>query len=690
LGAVSFASAIELAVNIGKKSQDLARFSLVGTIALVLAGRLSAQTLTNLYSLSATPSSPPYTNSDGAGASVALVLSGNTFYGTTAFGGSSGNGTVFSIKTDGTDFTNLHSFTATSGTDNTNSDGANPYGGLAVSSNLLYGASRNGGGWGNGTVFALNTDGTGFTNLHSFTAATDVPGIGRVNTDGANPEGGLVLSNHTLFGTTVFGGTGGNGAVFALNVDGSFFTNFHNFTATSGTNGINSDGANPYAGLVLSGYTLFGTSRNGGNWGKGTVFALNTFRTTFTNLHSFTATSGTDNTNSDGANPSAVLLLSGNTLYGTASSGGGWREGTVFAINTNGTGFTNLHSFTGGFLNGLGPIPDSDGGSPVGGLVLWSNTLYGTTQYGGTTNYPFAGSGTVFALNTNGTGFTNLWRFSAISTNPPYGNTDGAFPEAGLVLRTNALLRTNTLYGAASGGGSSGGGAIFSLSLPWPPLRPPIPATASIYADFTTSTIRVTNMTITPGAYFTYNTSFPGSWDIAGVSFGFIGTFDVPSTGTYKLTVNHQTSAAASCPGGGYSPVNIYINGTQIASNFDPAQQSGGNLGEVTNSWTITATAGAYNTLQWAAGQLCSRYWIQRIQITPVPSPLLSWSAASNRIVLDWNTNLVGFVLESSASLGGVWLPVSPAAVVVGSTNFSTNTITAPAQFYRLHNTTPP
>ena len=658
---------------------------LLAGLILIPAGRLSAQILTNLYSFSATPSSPPYTNSDGAGASVALVLSSNTFYGTTAFGGSSGNGTVFSINTDGTGFTNLHSFTATSGTDSTNSDGANPYGGLALSSNVLYGASRNGGGWGNGAVFALNTDGTGFTNLHSFTATTDVPGLGRVNTDGANPEGGLIVSNHTLFGTTVFGGTGGNGAVFALNVDGSFLTNFHSFTATSGTNGINSDGANPYAGLVLSGITLFGTSRNGGNWGNGTVFALNTFRTTFTNLHSFTATSGTDNTNSDGANPSAVLLLSGKTLYGTASSGGGWHEGTVFRVNTDGTGFTNLHTFTGGFLNSSEPIPDSAGGSPVGGVVLWSNTLYGTTRYGGTTNYPFAGSGTVFALNTNGTGFTNLWRFSAISTNPPYGNTDGAFPEAGLIIRTNALLRTNTLYGAASGGGSSGSGAIFSLLVPWPPQRPPIPPNVAIYADFTTPTIRVTNMTITPGAYFTYNTNFPGSWDIAAVSFGFTGTFNVPSTGSYKLTVNHQTSAAASCPGGGYSPVNIFVNGTQIASNFDPAQQSGGSHAEVTNSWVITVTAGAANTLNWAAGPLCSRYWIEGIQITPMPLPVLTVIPSAADVVLTWPTNPAGFILQSTTDLvSPAWTAVSPGPVVVNGQNTVTNPVSGIQQFFRL------
>src|SRR5260370_39297615 len=68
---------------------------------------------------------------------------------------------------------------------------------------------------------------------------------------------------------------------------------------------------------------------------------------TFTALHSFTATVYTDS-NSDGAYPFAGLItnLSGTTLYGTAAYGGGSGNGTVFAVNTNGTGFTILHSFT--------------------------------------------------------------------------------------------------------------------------------------------------------------------------------------------------------------------------------------------------------------------------------------------------------------------------------------------------------
>src|SRR5438477_8516921 len=99
--------------------------ALIAGFGLTLAGRVTAQTFTSLYSFTATI---PYTNdvgrvfhtnSDGALPLAGLILSGNTLYGTAGRGGSSSYGTVFAIKSDGTGFTNLYSFTGAS-------DGAYP------------------------------------------------------------------------------------------------------------------------------------------------------------------------------------------------------------------------------------------------------------------------------------------------------------------------------------------------------------------------------------------------------------------------------------------------------------------------------------------------------------------------------------------------------------------------------------
>ncbi|HVM47582.1 MAG TPA: choice-of-anchor tandem repeat GloVer-containing protein [Candidatus Acidoferrum sp.] len=425
--------------------------TLPGVLLLgLLAANGRAQTFTTLHSFTAVSGSGGWngTNSDGYFVYLGLLLSGHTLYGAAQAGGSSGCGTLFALNTDGTGFTNLHNFTATSGTNGfyasygfgTNQDGAIPNSGLIVLGNRLYGTAQAGGSSGWGTVFAVNTDGTSFTNLHDFTATSGSAGGGYgTNSDGAGPFAGLLLSGNTLYGTTQCGGSAGWGTVFALNTDGTGFTNLHTFSATSGSvggDGINSDGANPIGGLISSGNTLYGTASQGGTYGYGTVFALNTDGTSFTNLHSFTD-------GSDGRYPWDPLILSGNTLYGTADGAGNYGNGTVFAVNTNGTGFRTVHSFTGG----------SGGAYPKAGLLLSGNTLYGTTFYSGAAS----GNGTVFAVTTNGTGFTVLHAFAV----PPnqIGN-----PAVALVLSDT------TLFGASFADGAYGNGTVFSLSYPAPQL----------------------------------------------------------------------------------------------------------------------------------------------------------------------------------------------------------------------------
>lgn len=107
----------------------------------------------------------------------------------------------------------------------------------------------------------------------------------------------------------------------------------------------------------------------------------------------------------------------------------------MFSINTDGSHFTNLYS--------LGSDLGDDGAFPDAGLVLFGNTLYGTTRYNG----PSSG-GTAFSLNTDGTGFRNLHSFAANEA-----------PYAGLTLSSNIL------YGTTEGGGSLGNGTVFALSL---------------------------------------------------------------------------------------------------------------------------------------------------------------------------------------------------------------------------------
>jgi uncharacterized repeat protein (TIGR03803 family) len=238
---------------------------------------------------------------------------------------------VFKVNTDGSGYTILYSFSAGAPPYLTNSDGGAPWGGLVLSSNTLYGTAAMGGSSGNGTVFKVNTDGSGFTVLKTLAGGSD----------GANPAAGLLLSGGTLYGTTsAYNSGSGYGTVFKVNTDGSGFTVLKNFSPL--VNHTNSDGAYPYAGLVLSGNTLYGTTSGGGSSGNGTVFQINTNGSGFTVLKNFSPL--VNNTNSDGAHPEADLVLSGVTLYGTTSDGGSSGKGTVFSLVLHGPPLTLIRS----------------------------------------------------------------------------------------------------------------------------------------------------------------------------------------------------------------------------------------------------------------------------------------------------------------------------------------------------------
>jgi uncharacterized repeat protein (TIGR03803 family) len=420
----------------------------------LLAMSATAQTFTTLHS---------FTGGDGAFPYAGLSLLGSTLYGTAGGGGSSGNGTVFKINTDGTGFATLHSFSAGGYYNNqevfTNSDGVVPVARLILSRSTMYGTTTYGGNSGSGTLFKINTNGAGFTTLYSFSGVSYSNNESIfTNSDGANPEAGLILSGATLYGTTANGGSSGNGTLFKINTDGTDFTTLHSFTG--------GDGANPYAGLILSGGTLYGTTLGGGNSVTGiggTVFKIKPDGTGFTTLHSFTG--------ADGGDPLAGLISSGSTLYGTASQGGSsnsvpWMSGTLFKINTDGTDFTTLHSFSG-----------DDGADPVAGLILSGSTLYGTAY--GVGNFASSTNiGTVFKINTDGTGFATLRYFATGGYNnyEVFTNSDGADPYAGLILSGS------TLYGTAVFGGISNNGAVFSLT-----LSSDLPDLVATYLDWDTN-----------------------------------------------------------------------------------------------------------------------------------------------------------------------------------------------------------
>jgi uncharacterized repeat protein (TIGR03803 family) len=269
--------------------------------------------------------------------------------------------------------------------------------------------------------------------LKTFSAM--MPAFAGTNSDGAQPRGDLVTDGHTLYGTTFYGGIGGSGSIFRIDTNGSNFAVLKPFSAQ--LNLTNSDGANPIAGLVLNGQTLYGCSVYGGVSSNGVVFRMQTDGSGFAVLKYFSGFTNSPGvamgTNFDGANPRAGLALSGDTLYGLTVNGGAYSDGTIFKLATNGASFSVLRSYSG-----------MDGAQPDNRLLIDGSMLYGAT-YGGISN-----NGVVFQTDTNGSNYSVLQYLNAAT---------GYYSYSALVVHSNQLVGTTYV------GGAFNGGAIFALTV---------------------------------------------------------------------------------------------------------------------------------------------------------------------------------------------------------------------------------
>jgi uncharacterized repeat protein (TIGR03803 family) len=258
-----------------------------------------------------------------------------------------------------------------------------------------------------------------------------------LNFDGANGDSPSFTSliqgtDGNLYGMTSGGGVYDQGTVFKV-TGGGTLTTLYTFCSQ-----INcTDGAKPEAGLVqATNGNLYGTTYWGGANGYGTIFEI-TPAGQLTTLYSFCSQTNC----ADGAYPQAGLVqgTDGN-LYGTTYEGGAnGVYGTVFEITPAGQ-LTTLHSFD--YFD--------DGAYPQAGLVQATNgNFYGTTYWAGAN-----GGGTIFEITPAGQ-LTTLYSFCS-QTNC----TDGEEPEAGLVQATNG-----NLYGTTWSGGTNFDGTVFAITL---------------------------------------------------------------------------------------------------------------------------------------------------------------------------------------------------------------------------------
>jgi len=254
-----------------------------------------------------------------------LTLVNGMLYGTTSFGGANNAGTIFKIAPDatGSSFTDLVTFDC--------GVGCSKFGLIVGTGGYLYGTTLFGGDFGHGEVFKYFPDDTSLAGHFSFLCS---------GTGACLPSSRLFQSSIDgyLYGTT-FGP--GNGAVYRLLPDFTGFQIVHTF---SGAPGPDPDGYTPQAPLIqgIDGY-LYGTTTLGGAYQYGTDVGGTVYRVepapapnnVFNVIHSFQFT--------DGRSPMAGLnQRPDGTLVGTTRLGGDFDSGTVFQLSPDGSHFSFL------------------------------------------------------------------------------------------------------------------------------------------------------------------------------------------------------------------------------------------------------------------------------------------------------------------------------------------------------------
>lgn len=282
-------------------------------------------------------------NTDGANPDADLV-EGNDgrMYGVARTGGPNGTGVVFRLARDGSEFEVLHAFGPIT-SDNTvpvprNVDGMSPTGALVAGvDDYFYGTASGGGANGNGTIFRVRFDGTGFETLFVFPElVANSEGV-PANVEGAAPVAGLTDGGDgRLYGVTNLGGVGGNGTVFAIDPVGGVITVLHDFDGAGG--------ARPTGELLLAqNGSLVGTTTTGGTGSAGqtttfgTIFSIARDGTNFSSLGSFEGSNGSSPT-------SRIVQLDADTFVGLAPGSGRCGQGVLYYFSLTGAtvdGITN-------------------------------------------------------------------------------------------------------------------------------------------------------------------------------------------------------------------------------------------------------------------------------------------------------------------------------------------------------------
>lgn len=312
----------------------------------------------------------------------------------------------------------LHDFTHTA-------DEQNPFSIVQLSDGSLFGAAGGG-------LFHMKTDGSDFERITS-----------------CGSEGPLLFGPDGRLYAVGYVQPASNECVFRLNADGTNPTVVYSFAATDYV---------PEHYTIGPDGVLYGTCRNGGASGNGSVISIGLDGSGYKQLATFPRQSW----------PLGLTVGQDGNLYGVANIGGAHNWGSVWKCTKSGT-LTDLYDFSN----------TTDGNWPTELVQARSGNLYGVSTNGGTyAVFEVSTSGKFTAVWTPSNGISNLSSLTMDSAGILYGaNHEGGKNKVGYLFRLDPSTNTvtnicdmpvngsgaiNTLY-AGSDGNLYGGSGDYGL-----------------------------------------------------------------------------------------------------------------------------------------------------------------------------------------------------------------------------------
>jgi hypothetical protein len=411
-----------------------------------------------------------FSGSDGNSPSTALIQANDlNFYGGTASGGADYYGVVYQVNSTGTSFQDLYTFT-------NGSDGTSP------STQLLQGSDGNFYGSTPTTVYQVTPDGV-LTTLAS---------------PGGDPTSVIQASDGNFYYAVAYGS-----GIYQINAATLVVTQI----GTAPGYGLS-------AMVQASDGNFYGTEQGGGSTGGPSIFAC-TLAGVVTTFYSFPS----------GLSPASGLIEGvDGELYGVASDTTGTTTGQIYKIDLSGN-YTTVVT-----------IPLSDNINPPGQLTI-------------------ASDGNFYALASGTSSGSSLIEIT------PSGTLTFPLTISDLGGLNSPLIQGNdgSLYGAAANGGTNSNGAVYNIALS-PALAAPVTLTLGA-ASIPQGSNTTLNWSVV-GAYsdsagYCFATSNDPEWSgVQATSGGVTLTPASAGTFTYTLTCGGTISNSTTLTVTSAGPVN--------------------------------------------------------------------------------------------------------------------------------------